>query len=415
MKVLAYTSPTRGHLFPLVPILSELHQRGHEIALRTLHSGLDTLRGLDFTTAPIDPRIEAIAHDDFEARTPVGSVKRSTAVFLQRAEFEVDDIRAAIAAETPDVVVVDINCWGAVAVAEMSGLPWATVLPYPAPFPGKAIPPFGPGFAPAHDVAGRLRDRLLAPMIVGSFERAIKPALNAVRDTVGAPPAASIREIYSTAPLTLYLTAEPFEYRRSDWPASYRLVGPLSFDPSAKTPEWLDEINQPIVLVTTSSEFQDDGKLVGAALAGLRDQDLFVVATLPEGDPTTFDVAANARVERWLPHSVVLPRATCVITHGGMGATQKALAAGVPVVAVPFGRDQHEVARRVEVSGAGVRLPSSKVTPRRLREAVHQARNQRHAAQHLARELASAGGATRAAEEIEALTGSPLPSHTPPS
>ena len=138
MKVLAYTSPTRGHLFPLVPILNELHQRGHEIAVRTLISGLDALRGLGFKTAPIDPRIEAIAHDDFKARTPVGSVKRSAAVFLQRAEFEVDDIRAAIAAETPDVVVVDINCWGAVAVAEMSGLPWATVLPYPAPFPGKA-------------------------------------------------------------------------------------------------------------------------------------------------------------------------------------------------------------------------------------------------------------------------------------
>ena len=275
-------------------------------------------------------------------------------------------------------------------------------------------PPFGPAFAPAHDVAGRLRDRLLAPMIVGSFERAIKPALDVVRDTVGAPPATSIRAIYSSAPLTLYLTAEPFEYRRSDWPASYRLVGPLSFEPSAESPEWLDEINQPIVLVTTSSEFQDDGKLIGAALDGLRDEDLFVVATLPSGDPSTFDVPTNARVQRWLPHSVILPRATCVITHGGMGATQKALAAGVPVVAVPFGRDQHEVARRVEVSGAGVRLPSSKLTPRRLREAVDQARNQRHAAHHLARELASAGGATRAAEEIEALTGSQLPSHTPP-
>ena len=30
-----------------------------------------------------------------------------------------------------------------------------------------------------------------------------------------------------------------------------------------------------------------------------------------------------------------------------MGITQKALAAGVPVCAVPFGRDQFEVARRV--------------------------------------------------------------------
>jgi MGT family glycosyltransferase len=409
MKILAYTSPARGHLFPLVPILSELRERGHAIAVRTLHAGLDTLRALGFKAEPVDPRIEAIPHDDFKAMTPVGSVKRSTAVFLRRAEFEVDDLRAAIAAESPDVLIVDINCWGAVAVAETSDLPWATVLPYPAPFPGDGIPPFGPGFAPAHDFAGRLRDRLLAPVIVGSVERAIKPALNAVRDKVGAPPAADLREMFSTAPLTLYLTAEPLEYRRTDWPASYRLVGPLSFDPPAETPEWLDEIDQPIVLVTTSSEFQGDSELIAAALDGLRNEDLFVVATLPSGDPSTFDVPANARVERWLPHSAVVPRAACVVTHGGMGATQKALAAGIPVVAVPFGRDQHEVARRVEVSGAGVRLPSSKVTPARLRDAVRQARSKHDAAQHLARELATAGGATRAAEEIEALTGSQLP------
>ena len=403
MRVLAYTSPSRGHLFPLIPILSELGERSHEVAVRTLQAGLDTVRGLGFEAESIDPRIEAIELDDFKARTPVGSVKRSTAVFLRRAEFEVEDLRAAVAAESPDVLIVDINCWGASAVAETSGLPWATFLPYPAPFPGDGIPPFGPGFAPAHNLGGRLRDRLLAPVIVGSVERAIKPALNAVRERVGAPRAADVREMFSTALLTLYLTAEPFEYRRSDWPASYRLVGPVSFDPPAQTPGWLDKIGQPIVLVTTSSEFQDDGKLIRAVLDGLRDEDLFVVATQPSGNPSSFDVPANARVERWLPHSVVLPRAECVVTHGGMGATQKALAAGVPVVAVPFGRDQHEVARRVEVSGAGVRLPSSKLTPRRLRDAVRRARQMRDVAQHLASELATAGGAARAADEVEAL------------
>src|SRR5687767_6770792 len=35
-RVLAYTSPARGHLFPLTPILDELRERGHEVALRTL-------------------------------------------------------------------------------------------------------------------------------------------------------------------------------------------------------------------------------------------------------------------------------------------------------------------------------------------------------------------------------------------
>ncbi len=39
-RILAYTSPGRSHLFPLTPILDELHRRGHEIVLRTLASQL---------------------------------------------------------------------------------------------------------------------------------------------------------------------------------------------------------------------------------------------------------------------------------------------------------------------------------------------------------------------------------------
>jgi hypothetical protein len=37
-RILAYTTPGRGHPFPLTPILDELHYRGHQIALGTLAS-----------------------------------------------------------------------------------------------------------------------------------------------------------------------------------------------------------------------------------------------------------------------------------------------------------------------------------------------------------------------------------------
>jgi UDP:flavonoid glycosyltransferase YjiC (YdhE family) len=81
MKILAYTSPSRGHLFPLLPILIALRDRGHEVAVRTLAAGVDTARACGFTAAAIDPRIEAIEQDDYRAKTALGSVKRSTAVF----------------------------------------------------------------------------------------------------------------------------------------------------------------------------------------------------------------------------------------------------------------------------------------------------------------------------------------------
>jgi len=41
---------------------------------------------------------------------------------------------------------------------------------------------------------------------------------------------------------------------------------------------------------------------------------------------------------QFIPHSPVLERAVCVIPHGGMGTTVKALDRGIPVCVVPYPR-----------------------------------------------------------------------------
>ncbi len=120
-------------------------------------------------------------------------------------------------------------------------------------------------------------------------------------------------------------------------------------------------------------------------------------------DPAQLHGAANARVERFVPHTPLLARAACVVCHGGMGITQKALAAGVPVCVVPFGRDQLEVARHVEVAGAGVRLLPKNLTPARLRDAVRATRAHKSGAERVGVAFSSAGGVARAAGELEQL------------
>jgi UDP:flavonoid glycosyltransferase YjiC (YdhE family) len=60
-------------------------------------------------------------------------------------------------------------------------------------------------------------------------------------------------------------------------------------------------------------------------------------------------------VER-APHSEVLRHASAVVTHAGHGTVIKSLAAGVPVVALPLGRDQLDNAARVVHHGAGLKL-----------------------------------------------------------
>lgn len=402
MKVLVYTSPARGHLYPIVPTLDALAGRGHEIAVVTLESEVDVLRRRGFAARPIAGAIAATEPDDFRARGSAAKLKRAMALFASRAPHEPADLRTAIAAHEPDVLLVDCNSWGATAAAEAWGGPWGQWFPYPLPLPSVDVPPFGPGFAPAAGRLGRARDAALRRLLVGTFSAAILPPVNAVRVQIGVPEYNSIEQLFTGPPLLLYLTAEPFEYPRSDWPANVRMIGPGVWDPPDEPPDWLDSVDRPLVLVNTSSEFQDDGRLVRVALDALAGEDVFVVATLPAAE-LSGPVPDNARVERFVPHRPILARAACAVTHGGMGATQKALTAGVPVCVVPFGRDQMEVARRVEVAGAGTRLPAARLRADRLREAIRVAMTRRRGAERIAAGFAATGGAQTAADAVATL------------
>ncbi|MET0788082.1 MAG: nucleotide disphospho-sugar-binding domain-containing protein, partial [Cellulomonas sp.] len=301
----------------------------------------------------------------------------------------------------PDVLVVDINSWGALVAAEASGLPYVTFSPYTPPLRSAGTPPFGPGFKPMPGRLGRLRDDLLRPIVMGVAEKVMRPRIAELRAAKGLAPVHGADEFFRRSPLMLVTTAEPFEYHHEDWGDDIVMIGASVWEPPAETPGWLDDVDRPLVLVTTSSEFQDDGVLVRTALEALADEPVTVVATMPAGVPDDLVVPVNARVERFLPHGPLLERAAVAVTHGGMGGTQKALAHGVPVCVVPFGRDQLEVARRVEVSGSGTRLPVSKLDPERLRAAVRAAMGCADGARRVAEGYRAAGGVAAGADAIE--------------
>jgi UDP:flavonoid glycosyltransferase YjiC (YdhE family) len=129
-KVLAYNTPAMGHLFPTSVLLTELRDRGHDIALRTLRTGVPLGQELGFATAAVDPRIEAMPLNDWDATSPEDALRCALGTFGHRAEYEVDDMRQAIQEVAPDVLIIDANCWGAAATAEASGLPWLSFWAY---------------------------------------------------------------------------------------------------------------------------------------------------------------------------------------------------------------------------------------------------------------------------------------------
>jgi MGT family glycosyltransferase len=401
--VLAYTSPARGHLYPVVPILRELAARGHHATVCTLPGELEQLASTGIETQAIDPRVEAIQIEDWRKRSLAGGVRSVIGTLGARAELEAPDLTRAIERHDPDVLLIDVNCWGAAAAAEAGRRPWAVYSPYLLPLRSRDAPPFGIGLRPRSDMLGAIRDAIGRPIASAGFDRLAMPAINRLRERNGLPRLTRYDEVLARPPLLLALTAEGFEYPRRDWPANVRLVGPVNWAPPTPSPPWLDELDDPLVLVTCSTERQRDERLIEVALQALPAAGLSVIATSAAHDPSAFRTGPRSRVVRFLPHEAVLQRAACVVCHGGMGITQKALAAGVPVVVVPVGRDQLETARRVQVAEAGVRLTPRRLTPERLVVAVRSAIDCRAGAARVSRAYEAAGGSATAASAIEAL------------
>ena len=227
--------------------------------------------------------------------------------------------------------------------------------------------------------------------------------LDALRERLGLAPLGSIDRLTSRAHRVLAYTAEPFEYGHGGWPENVRLVGPGIWEPSSAASTDEAPCQRPLVLVTCSTELQDDGKLLQTALDALAGEDLDVVATTGALDPASFRAPANARVVRFAAHGPLLARAVAVVCHGGMGITQKALAAGVPVCVVPWGRDQSDVGRHVEVAGAGCVLPKGRLHTERMRVAIRTTRERRPGAQRIAAAFAASGGPRVAADVLEEL------------
>jgi UDP:flavonoid glycosyltransferase YjiC (YdhE family) len=106
------------------------------------------------------------------------------------------------------------------------------------------------------------------------------------------------------------------------------------------------------------------------------------------------------------PHRAVLAEAAVAVTHAGHGSLLKALAAGVPLVCVPMGRDQRDNTVRALRLGVGVRVSRS-ASPEVLAGAVRRVLDEPaygEAARRFAAVLAEeARTRPRAADRAEAL------------
>jgi MGT family glycosyltransferase len=194
-------------------------------------------------------------------------------------------------------------------------------------------------------------------------------------------------------------------------PANTAYVGPIT-GPHPRQPlnphdaALLSEPGDPWVLLSLSTTLQGQAAALPRILDAVATLPIRVLLTLGGALPTSAVAAPpNVTAREFLPHDLVLPHMAAVITHGGLSTITSALAAGVPLVCIPQGREQPMNAERVAAAGVG-RVVAADAPATEIAMALEGLLGDRaalHEARRFADVIAGLGGGEAATQEVVRL------------
>ena len=401
----------------LRPILTRLAERGHALRIifgpgvrqTRLPVSDKLMRGLADLGATMVPFREPESHP-FDSLPPIRGligdwiprlfrgIPRQTQTLLWAPAWA-ENVASELRRVPADLVVADNVLLGALAGAEAARVPSIALQHAVAIRPFAGLPPFGTGWQPGRWPFGKARDALGRFAIEHLYRRNALPALNAAREGVGLAPLRSAFEQYDRAARVLMMMSASLEFPHRRPPANLRLIGTPIADSgvSARQSPWPSEDDRrPLVVVSLSMLPQGQAALMRNILLALSRLDVHALVTLgPSLDPAEFVAASNVVLQRYVPHSAVLPQAAVLVTQCGIGTLTKGLIHGVPLVCVPLLSDQPDNAARVVARGAGVRV-SSNAPPEQIGAAIQRVLNDgtfRRAAEQLGAAIRREGDA----------------------
>lgn len=384
-------TPVYGHVAPMLTVGQHLVERGHHVRMLTGHrfAGAVTAAGMEHITLPAecdyDDRDLVATSGEFDYRDIANEIRRRRSdienKFITVMPHQYRALRAQLAVEPADAVLVETLFTGVIPLMLEKDTPRPPVLSCgvaPLMVYSRDTPPFGPGLTPVPTVRGRFGNWLQHVLVTrGMFGSTQRLAQRMLAELHVDPIPGFVLYGPSLVDHILQLTCPGFEYPRSDLPTELTFTGPV-LPPAADfdLPDWWSDLDgkRPVVHVTQGTFANHDlDLLVGPTLEALADRDVLVVATT--GDAAAAEelaarAPANARVAAFLPYAQLLPKVNAMVTNGGYGGVQFALAHGVPLVVAGRTEEKPEIAARVAWSGVGIDLKTGAPSVEMLRSAV---------------------------------------------
>ncbi len=395
MTLLVVSPDYASHLFPLLALAGAWAANGERVVVATgpavaphvERAGFERVplvlgRGSNAGTARPDdqPSGENENLRAFFAATRAGMIptlrlqaelRRNDLLWqpLEAARATIDAVRTV----GPDAILVDHLAFGAVLGLRAAGIPFAdVVLGHPTALPVGdevyGVPAAWPAtFDP--DPAGLADLRRLGGEVARRFTEDWNTTLRVLDP--GAAPVADAFRVHGDVVLYSYPEALHDPERASRLPAAHAFLGSSVRDETldAEAAAWVaGGGDRPFVVVSFGSflSARDDVLArVAAALRGAESRGVRLRVALATGsaDPASLGpLPGEWLVRPFLPQVALVQRAALAITHAGNNGVTEALAAGVPLVVLPFSTDQFAVAADLERTGLGRALDPNRAT-----------------------------------------------------
>lgn len=421
-RILLTTHGSSGDLNPFLALGYGLRARGHDVRFAVPDRLAVTVTAEGFAVQRLSDEEETAlapyAHQIYGAtrsitRRAVPAKDLFAKSVIPTLRTKVEELRAA-AAEA-DLLVAVAHQHAASIVADLTRIPWVTVVLSPLFLPSRSFPPIALPMTPPRPLQ-RFANQFAWTIGAAMLRRVADRPINVIRAEYGLAPRRNVLlNGNHSHTLTALAVSPAFLPPPPDWPPSVHVTGFCFWDTPAgwEEPEELSaflDSTVPVVAVCSGSMaptirdafspfFQTS---VAAVLrSGAR---ALVIGAAPGvlPDPLPDDVCAVP----FAPFSHIFPRCATVIHHGGIGTVAQALRAGVPMLVVPWGVDQFLSGMQVERIGAGRWMRRSTFTSDRvvpiLDALVHQG-HYRACVQALADRIAHEDGVRTLCTALEAL------------
>jgi UDP:flavonoid glycosyltransferase YjiC (YdhE family) len=347
-----------GDLHPFLAIGLGLKSRGHTVTIATSNSYRTKVEQTGLEFAPMGPHLETspeLIHDVMDAkRGPEHLIRRILYPAIPEAYREVmDAVRGA------DAVITHPITFASQIAAEKSRLPWVSTVTAPLSFFSRYDPPV---MAPAPFLA-KLRG--LGPRVNGLIVKMgrayTKPWMKSItqfRVSLGMPPGQDpLFEGQHSPQRVLALFSRVLAEPQPEWPRQTLVTGFPFYDQAEHGQEldpelarFLDAGPPPVVFTLGSTAVFDAGTFYMESLAAVKRvgcRAVLLAGTNSIREPLPPGTAVFA----YAPYSKILPRAATVVHQGGVGTCGQALAAGRPMLVMPYAFDQPDNAARLERLG----------------------------------------------------------------